>query len=633
MNRSMLPITIGVALMAATVMAVAKSKGISHWKHMEEDPAKRICFAMYTVHEQVLKLTAQLYPFQKEESRDIHLEIEKDGTWQRVARSKVRENDYVLGQAKAWNTLFRVEHWDHSRNWKYRVVALDGIATYSGTIRKNPINKNEIVVAAFTGNSNRDRRQKPDIITNIKAQNPDLLFFSGDQSYDHKDHLHAWLLFGRQFGEIIKDRPTICIPDDHDIGQGNLWGADGKKSTGAGGCADGGYRWPVEYVNEVQFAQTANLPDPYNATPVQRNISVYYTSLNIGGVDFAIVEDRKFKTGPMGLVNAPGHSRPDLINDADYDRKSVDVSDARLLGDRQLKFLRDWGTKWEGVQMKSVLSQTILVNAAHKTGPWRVVADLDSNGWPQTGRNNALREIRKSFAYMIAGDQHLGTVIHHGVDEWRDAGFSFCVPSIVNYWPRSWLPLRKGLNPVSDLLEHTGDYHDGFGNRLTMYAYSNPRGKTGEIGTRDNPFAGGAAGYGIVRFNKGNRTITAECWPRNVDVTAPDAKQYPGWPVTVRQQDNYGRKALAYLPELHIKGQADPVVRVIHEASNEIVYTVRIKGNAFRPRVFKEGLYTVKIGEGKALTTLPGVEAIGINEKQSIEVNLKHPGTESTHGS
>ena len=77
--------------------------------------------------------------------------------------------------------------------------------------------------------------------------------------------------------------------------------------------------------------------------------------------------------------------------------------------------------------MKAVLSQTIFANAAHKTGTWRVVADYDSNGWPQTGRNKALKEIRKSFAYMIAGDQHLGTVIHHGVDEWRDAGFSFWV--------------------------------------------------------------------------------------------------------------------------------------------------------------------------------------------------------------
>lgn len=610
-----------MVLLAGT--AIADNKAESGWKYIEKDPSKKICFAMYTVEKQVLKLTAQLYPLQEQDSRNIYLEIENNGKWQKVSQSKVRENDYVLNKAKAWNVLFRVENWDHSKDWKYRVVALDGVATYSGIIRKDPVDKNEIVVAAFTGNSNNDRRMKPDILANMKKIDPDLLFFSGDQSYDHKDHLYAWLLFGRQFGEIIKDRPTICIPDDHDIGQGNLWGAEGRKSTGTGGCADGGYVYPVQYVNEVQFAQTANLPDPYDPTPIQRDISVYYTSLNVGGVDFAIIEDRKFKTGPLGIVETPGHQRPDLINDPDYDRQSVDHPDAKLLGDRQLKFLRDWGTRWEAVKMKAVLSQTIFVNAAHKTGPWRVVADLDSNGWPQTGRNKALKEIRKSFAYMIAGDQHLGTVIHQGVDEWRDAGFSFCVPSIVNYWPRSWLPLDKGLNPVSKLLEHTGDYHDGFCNKLTMYAYSNPSNDWKAIGTKDDPFAGGAAGYGIVRFNKKDRTITAECWPRNVDITNPSAKQYPGWPVTIRQEDNYGRKPAAYLPELHIQGETDPVVQVIKETNGNIVYTIRINGNTFRPKVFEAGKYTVKVSKGKNLKTLQGVESIGITKKNTIIVKLK----------
>ena len=34
-------------------------------------------------------------------------------------------------------------------------------------------------------------------------------------------------------------------------------------------------------------------------------------------------------------------------------------------------------------------------------------ADFDANGWPQTGRNRALRAMRKAFAFHIAGDQHL----------------------------------------------------------------------------------------------------------------------------------------------------------------------------------------------------------------------------------
>ena len=98
--------------------------------------------------------------------------------------------------------------------------------------------------------------------------------------------------------------------------------------------------------------------------------------------------------------------------------------------------------------------------------------------------------------------------------------------------------------------------------------------------------------------NKKERTITMECWPRYVN--PPDSKtggQYPGWPKTVKLEDNYGQKAVAYLPNLKISGIADPVVQVISEADDEVVYTLRIKGIFFRPKVFKEGMYTVKIGE------------------------------------
>ncbi len=576
----------------------------------ESQKNNSICFALYTVQDDTLKLTAQLYPLANGDSRAISLEIEKGGEWESVADGRVREDLYglPLPETKAWNVLFRVGNWDHSKDWKYRVVALEGAATYTGTIRKDPIDKNEIVVAAFTGNSNRARGLKPDIIANVKAHDPDLLFFSGDQSYDHEDHLGAWLQFGRQFGEITKDRPTICIPDDHDVGQGNLWGAEGKRSFDEGG-ADGGYIHPVQYVNEVQFAQTANLPDPFDPAPVLRDISVYYTSLNVGGIDFAVIEDRKFKSGPIGLVATPGHERPDLMNDPDYDTALMDVPDAKLLGDRQLAFLEEWGKDWENCEMKAVLSQTIFAQAAHKTGPWFVVADLDANGWPQTGRNKALEKIRKSYGFMLGGDQHLGTVIQHGVDEWDDAGYSFCVPSIVNYWPRSWLPKEAGIDPIPNGLEHTGKFKDGFGNKLTMHAYSNPNENWKEIGTKDDPFAGGAAGHGIVRFNKEMRTITMECWPRNTDVTASDAKPFPGWPVTIHQEDNYGRKAIAWLPTLQCESMTDPVVQVLNERSNELVYTLRINGSSWQPKVFEEGLYTIRVGEGYSVQTFRGVQS------------------------
>jgi hypothetical protein len=558
-----------------------------------------ICFALYTTRNNTLKMLAQLYPLADSDSRDISLQIMKNGQWETVAKTKIREDSYGMDSkhdpdnSKAWNALFRVEKWDTSRDWNYRVSALDGVATYSGIIRKDPKNKNEIVVAAFTGNSNGDRSPRTDIISNIKTINPDLLFFSGDQSYDHTRHLAAWLLFGRQFGEIIKDRPTVCLPDDHDIGQGNLWGADGKKSTGAEGCADGGYMWPVQYVKEVEFAQTANLPDPFDPTPIQRGIGVHYTALNIGGIDFAIIEDRKFKSGPLGLVKTPGHKRPDLIGDPDYDRKSVDVPEAVLLGKRQLDFLDTWGRNWKNTEMKCVLSPTIFAQGCHITGPWRVVADLDSNGWPQSGRERALISIRKSFAFMLAGDQHLATVIHHGINNWNDSGYSFCVPSIVNYWGRKWHPLEKPHRKLESNQPYAGEYYDGFGNKVTMLAYANPGERKKKYGPKDQA----AAGFGVVRFNKKERTITMECWPRDAVVTEPDKySQFPGWPITITQEDNYAREAVAWLPEIRCVNMLNPVIRVINEASGETVYTIRIKGSNWQPKVFEAGTYTIEIG-------------------------------------
>ena len=42
---------------------------------------KVICFALYTVNEKTLKLTAQFYPLTKDESREAKLEILNNGNW------------------------------------------------------------------------------------------------------------------------------------------------------------------------------------------------------------------------------------------------------------------------------------------------------------------------------------------------------------------------------------------------------------------------------------------------------------------------------------------------------------------------------------------------------------------------
>ena len=199
-------------------------------------------------------------------------------------------------------------------------------------------------MANLSCNSSRTTGPRREIVDNLRKLNPDLLFFGGDQTYRHTEHTAGWIEFGLQYRDIIRDRPTVSIPDDHDVGHPNVWGENGKRST-IPGDADGGYRYPVAYVNQVQRQQTWNLPDPVDPDPIGRDIGVYFTRLHIGGIDFAILEDRKFKTGPAGKIPKMG-PRPDHINDPAYDPKTIDLPGLELLGPRQERFLENWSSDW-----------------------------------------------------------------------------------------------------------------------------------------------------------------------------------------------------------------------------------------------------------------------------------------------
>ena len=551
----------------------------------EVAPKDVICFALYTVHDNTLKLTAQLYPLDEGDSPVVRLEIEKDGQWIEVAKTEVIQ--------PGWTAPFRVEQWDDSRAYNYR-VAHGAEARYEGVIRKNPVDKDEIVVAAFTGNSIQPSHggdiSRQDIVENVQKIDADLLFFSGDQVYNHTKHYAAWLKFGREFGEIIKDRPTICLPDDHDAGQPNLWGESGKVST-LRGASDGGYSQPGIYVKEVERAQTSHFPDPVDPHQIGQGIGVWFTNLNWGNIDFAIIEDRKFKTGPAGRVPKQG-PRPDHIRNPDYDPSSVDIEGAILLGQRQLAFLDQWVQDWRSAKLKVVLSATIFCGGAHIHGSanGRLHADMDSNGWPQSGRNRALQTLRKGFAFHCAGDQHLATIFQHGVEEHGDAIWSFCVPSIANLYLRWWEPLAPGENREQGAPDYTGDHLDGFNNKVTNYAAANPQ-KT----PAGNLLNTRSAGFGVVRLNTDTREITMECWPRNVDITSPETKQYVGWPRTIEQADNYAPRSWGDLGTLTFDVE-DPVVQLVDSSNGEILYTIRVNGKTFTPKAPLGRAFTVKAG-------------------------------------
>jgi hypothetical protein len=553
-------------------------------------------FALYTHDHGVLKMTAQLYPLKSDEAREVRLEFKRDSQWREAARAPVIY--------PGWSAHFRIEPWDGTQDVPYRVRHGEQ-AMFEGLIRKDPAGKDVIVVGSLSCSSNADRGDRAEIVAKLKKQDPDLLFFAGDQSYDHTEHTASWLLWGYQFREIIKDRPVVTIPDDHDIGQGNVWGEGGIVADSTAGDS-GGYFYPAEYIRMVHRCQTAHLPDPVDPAPITQDIPVYFTRLRVGGVDFAILADRQFKSGPKGKIPQMG-PRPDHIREAGYDPRKIDLPGLKLLGDRQMKFLEEWGQDWTGTEMKAVLSQTAFCGAVHLHGSKenRLLADLDCNGWPQTGRNKALAAIRRALACHLCGDQHLTVVVRHGIDAFRDGPYAFTNPAIINsYYGRWWWPEdeKPGANPIpGSPLPWTGDFLDGLYNKITMIAYANPGFDNIKVMKENqrNPEALLGDGYGLIRFDKKTRRTTFECWPRYANLDEGDAAQYPGWPVTFRMEENDGRKVFGRLPELVVAGALNPVVQVVKEADGEILYSLRIRGTQFRPHVYGPGRYTVRVGRDK----------------------------------
>ena len=492
-----------------------------------------VAFALYTVSVKpaggpgVLKLTAQLFPLKPGEPRVARLEVKRGDAWEEVATSEVLY--------PGWDVHFRVEGWDASKATPYRVRHGEQ-AMFEGLVRADPAAGKQITVAVLSCNSTRTPGQRQELVDGLRAADPDLLFFAGDQTYRHTEHTVGWLEFGLQFRDVIRDRPTVSIPDDHDVGHPNLWGAGGRKAQRPDG-ADGGYFFPAAYVNMVQRQQAWHLPDPVDPEPVEQGIGVYFTRLVLGGVDFAILEDRKFKTGPFGTIPKLG-PRPDHIVDPAYDRAAIDLPGLELLGRRQLAWLGRWAGEWQGVRAKCALSQTAFCGAVHLHGnPGnRLLADLDSNGWPQSGRNAALRILKSAKASHLCGDQHLAVVVKHGIDAPGDGPWSFTAPALVNtIYGRWWHPLdeQPGANPVpGSPLPWTGDYEDGLGNKITMVAYANPADTSDEKQRAD--------GYGIARWEFAKPgvgrampgTLTFECWPRFPEKGLEGSpQQYPGWPV------------------------------------------------------------------------------------------------------
>ncbi|REK11184.1 MAG: twin-arginine translocation pathway signal protein [Planctomycetota bacterium] len=589
-----------------------------------------ILFSQYTLSGGTLKLTAQMPPVGQDDAQTVRLEITQGGNWQPVGEEPIHP--------QARTATFRVDDWDAGANAPFRLIYVlkttDGNATehtWEGKVRRDPADRDELVVGDVSCNGHM---AFPNALytANMAKLDPDLLAFTGDQFYESSggygvqrgpvdmailDLLRKWYLHGWTWRELMRDRPSISIPDDHDVYQGNIWGEGGEARHGTQEM--GGYDMPPEWVNVVHRTQTSHHPDPFDPTPGKRDISVYYGPMVYGRVSFAILADRQFKSGPEGKVPPTG-DRGDHVVDPNFDPKTADLPGLELLGERQMRFLRQWARDWDGADMKAVVSQTIFTAMATTHGGNRQVlrADYDANGWPQTARNEALRELTRAMAFHIAGDQHLPAVIRYGINEHGDAIAAVAGPAVNSIYPRWWEPNQPDAKAKPGQPEGTGDFVDHFGHPLTVLAVANPTQKfrAPVLEAQQDK----ACGIALVRFDKSQRRVTVDCWPILADTQQPNT-QFPGWPVIVEPLADNAQKAAAWLPKLKIAGTAKPVVQVL-DAAGELVYNARTAVD-FQPHAYTEGLHTVRVLDpetGKS-TQLAGLVARPANH-ETIEVLL-----------
>lgn len=523
-----------------------------------------ILWSMYSLSDSrsdegfVLKLSALLGPLGEKDNKAVELHLEKNGTWTKAATSEV--------DTDAYTAVFRIPNWDEKEKVNYKLVykqaLTDGTETesdWTGHIKANPKGR-PLRLAALTCQNDYAFPYEP-VANNVIKLDADMLYFSGDQLYENHggygiirdpagpailNYLRKFYQFGWSFRHALKNSPTICLPDDHDVFHGNIWGEGGAKMTAGSTSSKGGYRQPARMVNVVHRTCTGHHPDFYDTKPSKQDISVYFGDMVYGDVSFAILGDRQFKSGPERVCTWEG--RADHVKDESIDVKSIDKEGLELLGKRQEKFVAEWAKDWRGHTMKVLLSQTVFAAVATHHGGYNgyLKADLDSGGWPQTPRDNAINLMRPGMPLHINGDQHLTTLVQYGVKEQRDSFWSFCTPAIAAGYPRWWRPdeiKMEHKNRPEHGLDNTGEFIDGFGNMAYVYAVGNP--EVGRDKNRYNRAHQKGSGFGLVTIDTEKKTYAIDSFRFLIDATDGKASnQFPGWPVIIDQKENGGENKL-----------------------------------------------------------------------------------------
>ena len=136
--------------------------------------------------------------------------------------------------------------------------------------------------------------------------------------------------------------------------------------------------------------------------------------------------------------------------------------------------------------------------------------------------------MKAAGAVMVCGDQHLGTIVRHGLSSFTDGPVQFTVPAAGTAWQR-WFEATNLPHPGST--PHTGDFTDGYGNQMHVLAVSNPAITQAQYvaayGTATHNFGDRSLkseGYGIVRIDKTAQQFVLESWRWDTDPTAVGAR-------------------------------------------------------------------------------------------------------------
>jgi alkaline phosphatase D len=509
---------------------------------------------LYSSNRSTLKMTAQFTPIGREEPQHATLQLRAPG---RTAWRTLQ----TVSLGAGYTALFRVTDWDSTRRWEYRVLYAPGTRfedSYTGVVPQDPISQPQLAIGMLNCTIHAHRRLDmpggdvpripgehhlglytdrnlyfpyATLKRNLARQRLDMLVVLGDQFYEHRpttqtkddspllDSLYKFFHWMWSFRGITRDIPTIVLVDDHDLYQGNLWGHGGAPAND--GYNSGGYVKSTSWINAMQRIQCGHNPDPFDPTPVLQGITVYYGSFRYGAVSFAIMEDRKFKTGDKDGLDASGNPYP--------------AETSTLLGERQHSFLSAWTGQHPGLP-KVCLTQTMYASL-QTTSDGAPEAEFDSNGYPAVGRRRALRLLKASKALMLSGDQHLASLVRHGIDTFTDGPVQFGAPAAGSAYQRWFQPADPLSNPGPT--EFTGDFTDAFGNKLRVLAVANPK-VSFEYYRRFYPDPQQSLGdrtlkregYGVVRVDKTERRFVIECWPWEVDPDGSTAEQFRGWPHT-----------------------------------------------------------------------------------------------------